>query len=326
MTGVTRKTYAEALVDGLLGCMEEDPRISLIGSVVLGIGPHAAEMERITRAFPDRIVYPPISEAAIAAMAIGAAMAGERPFVAFGNASFVFEALPGLMNEAPMARYMSGGQVSVPAVFQMLHGPRGGAGAQHSHSPQALLWNCPGLEIVVPASPRDVKGLLRSAIQSDNPTLFFDHPKLLGMEGEVPDGPYEIPLGLAEVKRAGSDVTVVATSLMVQRALEAARQLAAEGIEVEVVDPRTLAPLDEETIFASVNKTGRVVVVDEANLRCGVASELAATIGENCFGALKAPVLRVTRPDVPVPYSPALENFLMVDVEKIVAGVRRTLA
>lgn len=319
-------THAQALVDALHGCMASDPRVSLIGSFVLGLGPLRDLVEPLKRDFADRVMDPPTSESAVASVGIGAAMAGERPFVDIGTASFVFEAWSQIVNEAGNAHYMSGGQISVPVVFHMLHGLRGGGAAQHSHSPQAMFWNAPGLEIVLPASPRDAKGLLRSAVNSDNPTILIDHAKLLGVEGEVPDGDFEIPLGQAEVKRQGGDATVVATSLMVQVALEAAEALSGEGIEVEVVDPRTIAPLDWQTIVASVEKTGRLVVVDEANLSCGIASEIAASVGEKAFSALKAPILRVARPDVPVPFSPPLEAHVGVTPEKVAAAVKKVLA
>jgi pyruvate dehydrogenase E1 component beta subunit len=220
---------------------------------------------------------------------------------------------------------MSGGQFDVPAVFHMIHGLRGGGAAQHSHSPQSMMWNCPGLEIVLPSSPRDVKGLIRTAIKSDNPTVFIDHGKLFGLEGEVPDGDYEIPFGQADIKREGRDVTVVATSFMVQAALEAADVLSGEGIEIEVVDPRTIVPLDREAIIGSVAKTGRMVVVDEGNLSCGIASEISAIVAESAFDSLKGPILRVTRPDVPTPFSQPLEDYITPTADKVSAAVRKLL-
>lgn len=322
---MAQKIYAEALVEGLYGCMDSDPRVSLIGRHVLGLSPLRTLMDPIREAFADRIYDPPISEAGVTALGVGAAMAGARPFIDIATASFVFEAWAQLVNEAANARYMSGGQFTVPAVFHMLHGLRGGGSAQHSHSPQSMLWNCPGLEIVLPASARDVKGLLRTAIKSDNPTVFIDHAKLFNLKGEVPDGDYEIPFGQAEIKREGGDVTVVATSFMVQVALEAADALSGDGIGVEVVDLRTIVPLDKETIFGSVAKTGRLVVVDECNLSCGIASEISATVTESAFDSLKAPILRVTRPDVPVPFSQPLEDYIMPTPDKVAAAVRKVL-
>ena len=250
-------------------------------------------------------------------------MAGDRPFVDIGTASFIFEAWSQVVNEAANAHYMSGGQVTVPVVFHMLHGLRGGGGAQHSHSPQAMLFNCPGLEIVLPASPADVKGLIRQAIRSDNPTIVVDHAKLLAIEEEVPDDNYEIPFGQANVRRLGGDATIVATSLSVQTSLEAAEILSQQGVEVEVIDPRTIVPLDMETILTSVEKTGRLVVVDEANLRCSIASEIGISVAEQAFSSLKAAIIRVARPHVPVPSSPPLENYISIDVDKIVKAVEK---
>ncbi len=320
---MAKKIYAEALVDGLYISMEKDPQVSLIGRHVLGLSPLRTLMDPIREAFADRIYDPPISEAGITALGVGAAMAGARPFIDIATASFVFEAWPQLVNEAANARYMSGGQFAVPAVFHMLHGLRGGGAAQHSHSPQSMLWNCPGLEIVLPSSPRDVKGLIRTAIKSDNPTVFIDHGKLFNLEGDVPEGDYEIPFGQAEIKRGGGDVTLVATSLMVQVALEAADALSGDGIEAEVVDPRTIVPFDKETIFESVAKTGRLVVIDECNLSCGIASEISATVTEFAFDSLKAPIIRVTRPDVPVPFSQPLEDYITPTQDKVIAAVRK---
>jgi pyruvate dehydrogenase E1 component beta subunit len=188
-----------------------------------------------------------------------------------------------------------------------------------------MLWNCPGLEIVLPSSPRDIKGLIRNAIKSNNPTVILDHAKLLGIEGEVPEGDYEIPFGQADIKREGRDITVVGTSAMVQVALEAADTLSKDGIEVEVVDPRTIVPLDKRTICESVGKTGRLVVVDECNLSCSIASEIAAIVAEEAFSALKAPIARVARPDVPVPFSQPLEAYITPTADKITEAVRKVL-
>jgi pyruvate/2-oxoglutarate/acetoin dehydrogenase E1 component len=207
----------------------------------------------------------------------------------------------------------------------MIHGLRGGGAAQHSHSPQAMLWNCPGLEIVLPSSPCDVRGLLKSAVASDNPTIFVDHALLFEMRGPVPESDERIPLGQADIKRAGGDVTVIATSYMVQRALKVAGELAAQGIQVEVVDPRTLVPLDFETLMASVEKTRRVVIVDECHHSCGVASELAARIWESGYDKLKAPVRRVATLDVPVPYNKAMEEFISPSEARIAEAIRAVM-
>ena len=318
-------SYAQAIVDALHSCMAEDPRVTLIGSAVLGLGPQRVLMERIRGDFPNRVIDPPCAEAAVMSIGTGAAMAGARPFLAIGTATFTYVGWSPLINEAAVAHHMSGGQIRVPMVVHMLHGIRGGGAAQHSGSPQAMLWNAPGLEIVTASTPYDIKGLLRTAIRSDNPTVVLDHPKLLASEGPVPKENYEIPFGLADIKRAGRDVTVVATSWMVRVVMVAAEQLAAEGIEVEVVDPRTLVPLDHATSLASVARTGRLVVADETNLSCGVASEIAAIVADKGFDSLRAPIVRVARPDVPMPFSPSLEAELTPAPKHVVAAVRRVM-
>ena len=318
-------SYAAAIVDALRISLAVDSRVSLIGSYVLGLGPERVLMDSIRAEFADRIYDPPTSEAAIVSVGAGAAMAGARPFVDIGTASFSYVGWSPLVNEAAVARHMSGGQLRVPVVYHMLHGLRGGGAAQHSHSPQAMLWNAAGLEIVVPSSPYDVKGLLRTAIKSDNPTVFIDHARLMDIEGPVPEGDYSVPFGRADIKRPGRDVTVVATSYVVHAALAAAERLAAEGIEVEVVDPRTLVPLDHGTILDSVGRTGRLVVVDETNLSCGVASEISAIVAEEGFSLLRAPILRVARPNVPTPFSKPLEDVITPTADRVCAAVRKVL-
>jgi pyruvate/2-oxoglutarate/acetoin dehydrogenase E1 component len=318
-------SYAAAIVDALRISLAEDPRVSLVGSYVLGLGPERVLMDSIRAEFADRIYDPPTSEAAIVSVGAGAAMAGARPFVDIGTASFSYVGWSPLVNEAAVARHMSGGQLRVPVVYHMLHGLRGGGAAQHSHSPQAMLWNAAGLEIVVPSSPYDVKGLLRTAIKSDNPTVFIDHARLMDIEGPVPEGDYSVPFGRADIKRPGRNVTVVATSYVVHAALAAAERLAAEGIEVEVVDPRTLVPLDHGTILDSVGRTGRLVVVDETNLSCGVASEISAIVAEEGFSLLRAPILRVARPNVPTPFSKPLEDAITPTADRVCAAVRKVL-
>jgi len=321
-----RKTsYAAAIVEALRISLAEDPAVSLIGSYVLGLGPKRTLMDSIRADFADRIYDPPTSEAAIACIGAGAAMAGARPFVDIGTASFSYVAWSPLVNEAAVARYMSGGNLRVPVVYHMLHGLRGGGAAQHSHSPQAMFWNAAGLEIVLPSSPYDVKGLMRSAIRSDNPTIFINHARLMDIEGDVPEEDYTIPFGRADIKRPGGDATVIATSFVVHAALAAADRLAAEGIEIEVVDPRTLVPFDHATILGSVCRTGRLVVVDEGNLSCGVAAEIPAIVSEKGFKFLRAPIGRVARPDVPTPFSKPLEDAITPTADRVIAAVRRVL-
>lgn len=321
-----KKSYAEAIVDALRTSLREDPSVSLVGSYVLGLGPKRVLMDEIRAEFPDRVYDPPTSEAAVVCLGAGAAMAGARPFVDLGTASFAYVAWSALINEAAVAHFMSGGQIRVPVVYHMLHGLRGGGAAQHSGSPQAMLWNAPGLEIALPASPYDVKGLIRSAIKSDNPAVLVNHSRLMNLEGELPNEDYAIPFGQADIKRAGRDVTIVATSFLVHAALAAAERLANEGVESEVVDPRTLVPLDRATILDSVRRTGRLVVVDETHLSCGVASEISAIVAEDGFDALRAPILRVARPDIPAPFSKPLEDAITPTADKVAAAVRRILS
>jgi len=318
-------SYAAAIVEALRTSLAEDPRVSLVGSYVLGLGPKRVLMDPIRAEFPDRIYDPPTSEAAIVSLGAGAAMAGARPFVDIGTASFSYVGWSPLVNEAAVAHHMSNGAVRVPVVYHMLHGLRGGGAAQHSHSPQAMLWNAAGLEIVLPSSPYDVKGLIRSAIKSNNPTVFVNHARLMDIEGDVPEEDYAIPFGRGDIKRKGRDVTLIATSYIVQTALAAAETLAGEGIEVEVVDPRTLMPLDRDLLLQSVDRTGRLVVADETNLSCGIASELSAIVAEHGFRSLRAPIMRVARPNVPTPFSQPLEQAITPTSDKICDAVRKIM-
>jgi pyruvate/2-oxoglutarate/acetoin dehydrogenase E1 component len=221
-------SYAQAMVDGMQECMAADPTVSLVGTNVLGLGPQRPLIEKVRDEFPDRLFDPPCSEAGLASLGIGAAMAGARPIIDFGVGSFSLLAWCQLLAEAGVAHHMSGGQVNVPMVFTMLHGLRGGGGGQHSHSPQAMLWNSPGIEIVVPSTPRDVKGLFKAAVASNNPTAFIGHSRLLGIEGEVPDEDYIIELGVGDIKRPGIDISLITSSRHVHTALEAADKLSEE--------------------------------------------------------------------------------------------------
>ena len=315
---MTVMTHAEALVEAISECMDEDDNVALIWGSLMGVGGNNEHVQHIQTDFADRIFHPPISEAAMAAVATGAAMDGIRTIFPMGTASFMFRAWDQIIHEAGAAHYMSNGAVSVPAVFHVVHGLRGGGSVQHSQSPQSMLWNSPGIEIAMPSCPADAKGLMRTAIKSNNPTVFIDHQKLNKRTGEVPDGPYDIPFGVADIKREGADVTIVGASLQVVHALEAAKDLAADGIEAEVVDIRSLVPLDEDKILASVGKTGRLLVVDEAPPRCSVASEIISTVAEKGLGLLKAPPIRLNRLPVHVPANVALEDFIGPNIDRIV--------
>lgn len=323
---MTKMTYIQAMMDAVISCMEADDSIRIIGGTFArGRGLSAEAEKTFFTKFASRIVQPPISEGATAALGAGAAMAGLRPFVNFGTATFAFEAWNQITNEAANAHFMTGGQVTVPVIYHMFGGIRGGAGVQHNQSPQSMFASCPGLQVLLPGSPADIAGLIRTAFRSNNPSVIINHSKLLQLEGEVPAGDHAVPFGVADVKRRGGDVTIVATSIMVPRALAAAEDLAREGIEAEVVDPRTAVPLDREGICAAAARTGRLVVADEASSTCSIAAEIIASVAEAGV-PLKAPPVRVARPDAPVAYSGPLEAAATPDAAAIVTGVRRALA
>jgi pyruvate/2-oxoglutarate/acetoin dehydrogenase E1 component len=317
--------YYQAKFEALGEIMDADERVHLIGGTFLSLSSRRHVYQELVDKYADRVLSPPISELGFCGLATGAAMAGLRPVVDISTGSFIFEGWAQVCNEAANAFYMSAGQTRVPVVFHLFHGLRGGGAAQHSASPQAMLWNNPGLEIVLPASPRDVKGLLKTAVASDNPTIFVDHVQLLEVRGEVPENDGPIPFGQADIKRKGGDATVVATSYMVQRCLQVAEKLARENIQVEVVDPRTLVPFDMETLLSSLEKTRRVVIVDETHQSCGVAAEIAARIAETGFDKLKAPLRRVATLDIPVPYSPPLEEYIGPREDRIIDAIRAVL-
>ena len=320
-----RITYAEAFIDGIRSVLAEDPTLTVVGRDILGVGATRGYEKKLHADYADRVIDPPTSEQAITGLGIGAAMNGVHMFVHLGTANFSLEACAQFVNEASVARYMSNGQLSVPVTFHMFHGVRGGGAAQHSLSPQSMFANNAGLEVVLPSTAYDVKGLIRTALKNPNPTMFLNHTRILGIESDVPAETYEIPFGKADVKRPGRDVTVVAFSRMVHRVLEAAETLSKEGIEVELIDPRTAEPLDADAICASVEKTGRLVTVEESIQSCSVSSEVGSLVAERAFGALKAPIVRLARKATPVPYSPPLEEFITPMPDDIVRAVRRAM-
>ena len=266
-------------------------------------------------------------EARESGMAIGAAGSGFRPIVNWRMVTFCFVAMDQIVNQASKIHYMFGGQTTFPITYRASVGGGTKLAAQHSQSPYSMFMNLAGLKIILPSTPYDMKGLLKSAIRDDNPVISFESTRLMGTKGEVPDEDYTLPLGKADVKREGSDITVVAIAWLVGEALAAAETLAKEGISVEVVDPRSLYPIDEETIRASVRKTGRLVIADEAGPTAGASAEIAALATEDpeTFAALKAPPKRVCALQVPIPYSPVLEDHVFPDRDKIAAGVRELL-
>lgn len=303
--------------------MERDDSVFILGEdVALYEGSFKVTKGLLARFGERRVIDTPISEAGIVGMACGAAMTGLRPIAELMTINFAIVAMDQVMNHVAVARYMFGGQVKVPLTIRAPGGAGHQLGAQHSHSLEAVFMHCPGIRVVVPSFPADAKGLLKSAIRSDDPVMFLEHEGIYGIKGEVPEGEYTIPLGVADIKREGSDVTLVTLSRMVYVCLEAAEKLAEEGIEAEVVDLRALNPLDMETVVASLRKTRRAVTVEESWLTGGWGGEVAARIMDSAFDELDAPVLRVGGADVPMPYAKALEKAAIPDAGKVVARVR----
>jgi pyruvate/2-oxoglutarate/acetoin dehydrogenase E1 component len=273
----------------------------------------------------DRVRVTPISETAEIGMAVGAALAGYRPVVELYMAEFMLVAMDQVVNEAPRFRYMSGGAVSVPLVLKAGYGFTAGWAGQHTGSIYSMFVGVPGLKVVLPSTAADAKGLMATAIRDDNPVCYFHHYLLTLEHGEVPDGEYLVPFGEAAIRRAGKDVTIVAVGWMVDKALAAAEQLAGEGIDAEVIDPRTLVPLDTRAILESVAKTGRLVIVDQATRHGGVSGLISAEVAEHGFDTLKAPIKQVTALDATIPYSEPMEAFVLPDEDKIVAAVQQVL-
>jgi pyruvate dehydrogenase E1 component beta subunit len=320
-----RLSYVGAMADTFRLCFAEDPHFTVIGNEVFGIGPQRVDFEPLQREFADRIYFPPTSEASFTALAAGAAMCGHRTFAHLGVASFTYPAVSSIANEVATICLSSGGRIKAPFIMHLNHGIVMGTSSQHSESPQCMYWNVPGIEIAIPSNGTDFKGLMRTAFKSPNPVMIFTHGLLYGMESDVPEGEFTIPFGRAEIKRNGKHATVVATSLTVSVALEAADVLARDRIEVEVIDPRTLVPFDREAILSSVAKTGRLVIADETRLSCGVGAEIAALVAEHGFHSLKSPIVRVARPDAPVSAAPTHEAFVKPTPDKIVAAVKKVL-
>lgn len=319
-------TYRDALNQALREEMRRDPSVFLMGEEV-GVYQGAYKVSRglLEEFGAERIVDTPITELGFAGIGVGAAMAGLRPVIEFMTWNFALLALDQVVNSAAKMLYMSGGQVPIPIVFR---GPGGAAlqlAAQHSQAFEAYYAHVPGLKVVAPATPADAKGLLKSAIRDNNPVVFIEGEMLYNTKGEVPEGEHVVPIGLADVKREGSDVTLVAHSKMVGLALKAAEELAKEGVEAEVVDPRTIRPFDVATVTASVRKTNRCVVVEEGWPVAGFGAQIVDDIQREAFDWLDAPVLRVTGADVPMPYNKHLEKAAKPDVPKIVAAVNRVL-
>jgi pyruvate dehydrogenase E1 component beta subunit len=321
---VKKKRILHAINEALLEEMERDPRVILLGEDVEAsmFGDTAGLYDRFGS---ERVRNTPICEALITGMAVGLAAAGYRPVCHMMYGNFLYTGLDAIANQAAKLRYMTGDQISLPLVYMAVIGGGKSTAAQHSDCMYPALMNVGGLKVVVPSDPADAKGLLKAAIRDDNPVVFLQAAGRAGEYGYIPEGNWVVPLGKAAIKRKGRDVTLVAIGNMVRQALWAAQELAAEGIEAEVVDPRTLHPLDEDAILSSVRRTGRLIVIDEAHSACGAASHISAIAAEHAFKALKAPVLRVCVPDVTMPFSPPLEQALLPGKEDIVRSVRSIL-
>ncbi|HLV34126.1 MAG TPA: alpha-ketoacid dehydrogenase subunit beta [Spirillospora sp.] len=324
-------TIVQALREAIREEMRRDNDVFVMGEDIRIGGSFLFTLGLLDDFGPDRVLNTPISEAGFVGLAIGAAIQGMRPVVDFQYGDFLFTAFDQIVQQCTKLRYMSGGQVKIPLVFQMPTGASG-RGAQHANNMESFFFHIPGIKIVTPATPYDAKGLFKSAIRDDNPVLFCVHKHLYGSKGRklvessvsrthVPEEEYLIPLGVADVKRAGTDVTVVANSLMLHRAVNVAEALSEEGISVEVIDPRTLVPLDIDPIIESVKKTSRLVIVEESNLRGGWGAEVAALVAEHALGYLDAPVRRVAAPDVPIPFAPVLETAVIPDEARIRAAI-----
>jgi pyruvate/2-oxoglutarate/acetoin dehydrogenase E1 component len=317
-------SFAEALNEALAEELERDDQVFVMGEDVGVFGGIFGVTRGLQERFGRRRVFDtPLSETLIVGAGVGAAMTGTRPVVELQYSDFVAIAMDEIYNKAAKWRYMHGGRLSVPLVIRAPEGAKGGGGAEHSQSPGGLFQSAFGLHVVMPSTPADAKGLLKSAIRDDNPVLFLEHKALYPKKGPVPDGEHLVPLGVADVKRPGRDVTIVAWGSYVGRSLQAAAELATAGIDAEVVDPRGIRPLDTATILASVERTGRLVIVHEAPAPGGPGAEVAAVVASEAFDLLYAPIVRVTSPPTPVPQSVHLERLLLPSVADIVAATER---
>ncbi|HVF50489.1 MAG TPA: pyruvate dehydrogenase complex E1 component subunit beta [Pyrinomonadaceae bacterium] len=317
-------TMREALNQAMREEMQRDPDVFLMGEEVAAYQGAYKVSKGLLEEFGDkRVIDSPITELGFAGLGVGAAMVGLRPVIEFMTFNFSLLATDQIINSAAKMLYMSGGQFNIPIVFR---GPNGSAyqvSSQHSQAMESWYAHFPGLKVVMPSTPADAKGLLKSAIRDNDPVIFLEQERMYGNKGEVPDGAdFTIPLGVADVKREGTDATIVARSLLVPLALKAAEELEKQGVSVEVIDPRTIRPLDTATIINSVKKTNRVVIAEESHAFCGVGAEISAQIMEHAFDYLDAPVRRISAADTPMPYAKNLEKLALPDVERIIAAVR----
>jgi acetoin:2,6-dichlorophenolindophenol oxidoreductase subunit beta len=316
-------TYGQAIREALAEEMRRDSRVFILGEDVGRAGTPFKVLFGLIQEFgPERVIDTPISEAGFTGMAVGAAMTGMRPIADIMFGDFSTLAMDQIVNQAAKVHYMSGGKLKVPLVIRTTLGATRRSAAQHSQSIHAWYSHIPGLKVALPSTPYDAKGLMKTAIRDDSPVVFFEDKMMYQLKGLVPEEDYTISFGVADIKREGTDITIVATSSMVHVALAAADALGAVGISAEVVDPRTMFPLDKETLIASATKTGRAIVVDEGYERYGVTAEIASVISEGAFYHLDAPVKRIGAMNVPVPFSPALEDLTVPTSEAVVAAAR----
>src|SRR5476649_1738086 len=321
--GTRTLTFGQAVNEALAEEMRRDDTVFIIGEDVAEAGTPFKVLAGLVEEFgPERILDSPISEPGITGLGVGAAMTGMRPVVDIMFGYFLTLVMDQLANQAAKSHYMSGGKLKVPLTLRTTMGATRRSSAQHSQSLHAWVAHVPGLKVVLPSTPADAKGLLKTAIRDNNPVVFIEDKMDYAVKGKVPDGEYTIPFGVADVKRVGEDVTIIATSSMVRVALAAAKQLEAEGISAEVIDPRTLVPLDEDALVRSAEKTGRAIVVDEGHRRYGVTAEIAAVIADRAFYYLDAPVKRLGAMDVPIPFSPPLEDETVPTPDSVAAAAR----
>jgi acetoin:2,6-dichlorophenolindophenol oxidoreductase subunit beta len=319
-------TYREAVRDALRSALRKDDDVFIMGEDIAEMGGSMAVTQGLLEEFgPERVRNTPISEMAIVGAGIGAAMAGMRPVVEIMYEDFLTLSLEQIVNQAAKQRYMSGGQLKVPLTIRTQGGAGWSPGAQHAQQLEAWLVHVPGLKVAYPSTPEDVRGLLWTSIYDDNPVVFFEHRLLYPVKGEVPEQLEPIPLGKARTLRAGTDVTVIAIGPLVHRALDAAQQAEEEGISVEVIDPRTLQPLDEDALVASVKKTNRAVVAHEAVTRMGFGAEVAAVLQYQAFDYLDAPIERVGAKFAPIAFAPVMEQFIIPHAEDVLAAIKRTV-
>jgi len=319
-------TYDKAINEALKECMQQDERVVLLGEDIGKYGGVFQVTAGLLDEFgPERVIDTPISESGFVGACVGAALTGMRPVAEIMFIDFTTVCMDMIINQMAKVHYMFGGRGNVPMVLRTNIGAGRGTAAQHSQSFHAIFMHIPGLVVVAPSTPYDAKGLMIEAINNENPVIFVEHKKLYNEKGPVPEESYTIPFGQADIKRKGNDITIVATHALVMRSLAAAEEAAKEGIDVEIIDPRTLTPLDKDTILRSVEKTGRLLVADEGHKTCGVASEISAMVAEEGIFYLKAPVLRACSPDTPVPFSPPLEQAYIPDEKNLAPAIKRLM-